>query len=728
MKSRKLYAKLQNIAGCLFLAVSCLFLMSVFFSASAFADPIETYEPVQSSARSPRASSRSTARTQASAAGVRGISAGAQSAHSNAPRAGAVPTQGRSTRSRAAVVNATAPAGPATQSRSAVSRGTQARAASARSVAATSAAPAAAPTRGVAQRTSARVIGQRAAATTRTAAAANRAVRARAGVQQATQARVGLSGSAIRASTNNSLSTSLATKTYSSVVDTSTGMISADAYSNCLQSYYTCMDEICTARNPGQRRCACAGRVKTFNQVEQTLQTAKEDLLKVSGELSLLIATKGETIKSAFELTDAEKSLNCVSYRDAYKAANATASNASTAMKTWCDSHLMLDTAACVSTMSTTCNTMYNGLGDGKWMDVLNGADSDILTSLQTYADTLNEVNTFSYNDDANLWDAFTNTDLVVNGSGGLLTDETTSVDRLAQTWGYALYQYAHNNVCGRVLDACFNGIYEACGTRPTEQGGGSGPYNYNSDITITNDGNDIEFVTPKNTNGANTGTAACFGYAASSGDPYATIRRPVADSRLSILQKYVLDANADCDVYGEELKTQAQNMAYQKIAATQLLQKKRLEFATNKDTDRANAVAAGKEKFLACVGEIYSCYETQVSTNTSWTAARIKNYCAQSAEVPSCYEEMVCERDALEVVGGSDSDTCANEPVVGKNTCRNIVLFNEITGNTGATAAPDPATSTNSKAIREACLESTPGVTGEGSVRDFGTGWGPGL
>jgi hypothetical protein len=497
-------------------------------------------------------------------------------------------------------------------------------------------------------------------------------------------------------------------------------MLSADSYSNCMESYYTCMDEICTARSPGQRRCACAGRVKTFNTVEATLQTAKEDLLKVSGELSLLIATKGESIHSAFELTEAEKSLNCVSFRDAKKKLGVNGS-----MKEWCDTHMMLDTAACESSMNSTCTGIYGG--GGNWMDILNGADSDILTSLQTYADTLDDVNTFSYSDDDNLFSAFNNVDLIVNGSNSVF-DTENSVDRLAKTWGYELFQYAHNNVCGRVLDSCFNGIYEMCGNRPIEQGGGTGPYNQNSDITVTNDGNDIEFVTPKGTS-SNTGTAACYGYTSNSGDPYSTLRRPIADARLSVLQKYVLDSNADCDTYGEELKKQAQNMAYQKIAATQLLQKKRLEFTQEKEKAKQTALVSAKEKYNACVSEIYECYELIARTNATWTVARIKNYCAQGAEIPSCYEDMICDRDARETVSIADNETnCANTPVVGDNTCRNVVMLNEILNGTGATAASDPSASTgNSKAFREYCLEHTPGVSGEGSIRDFGAGWGPG-
>ena len=67
-----------------------------------------------------------------------------------------------------------------------------------------------------------------------------------------------------------------------------------------MESYYACMDEICTARNAAQRRCACAGRVKSIAEAEAALEQATEDLITVSGELALRIETKGKDVKTAF--------------------------------------------------------------------------------------------------------------------------------------------------------------------------------------------------------------------------------------------------------------------------------------------------------------------------------------------------------------------------------------------------------------------------------------------
>ena len=91
------------------------------------------------------------------------------------------------------------------------------------------------------------------------AIAPTRTVRARTATP-ANTARTSLQGDPIRGTKTVSgtyytyLNSKLYTGNYSNIVDSSTGLISADAYSNCLESYYTCMDEICTARNEAQRR------------------------------------------------------------------------------------------------------------------------------------------------------------------------------------------------------------------------------------------------------------------------------------------------------------------------------------------------------------------------------------------------------------------------------------------------------------------------------------------
>ncbi|MCL2749088.1 MAG: hypothetical protein FWE50_03365 [Alphaproteobacteria bacterium] len=544
----------------------------------------------------------------------------------------------------------------------------------------------------------------------------NRAVRARTGETPASS-RVGVVGPAIRASTGTSISSlanRLYTGSYSNIIDPTTGLISADAYSNCLESYYACMDEICTARNPGQRRCACAGRVKTFNNVEGQLQQAREDLLRVSGELSLLIASKGKEIISAFTLTDAEKTLNCVSWREAKI-------NKTTGL--WCYNHMVAGTTTSGSGVNAThtCPSGYEpqycsaevsagGLGLGmNWEQILNGADSDILASLKTYASTIDQVNVITTNDNGNLFTSFMNVNDIVNQLGDINIFNTTetSADFLARLWGYNLFQYAHNNVCNRVLDSCFNGIYEACGTPKNGQKCANGqaqcPFNYNSIISVNNDGNDLNFVNPGDTY-TNTASATCYGYTTTSGDPYTTLRRPVADARRSVVQKYALDANADCDLYGEELKRQAQNMAYQKIAATQLLQNKRLEFRMEEDEAFVRESNAAKTNFSECLSEVFECYLTQEVANPSWTTSRIKTYCAQIASIPRCYTTMICNppnSNLAAVIDVPDAQTCTDSQDPRENNCRNVVTLNEILNGMAGTAYPNGTSAKN----REACL-----------------------
>lgn len=541
-----------------------------------------------------------------------------------------------------------------------------------------------------------------------------RAVRARVGVAQSST-RVGVAGQVMRAPTGgtnvssyNSLYSKLYTGTFSNIIDPTTGLISADAYANCLDSYYACMDEICTARNPSQRRCACAGRVLTFNAAEQTLQRAREDLLKVSGELSLLIATKGKDITAAFTLTDAEKALNCVAYRDAYTGGRLTE---------WCIANPLLsgkfDEASCQGFNTTPpfvseyCTNNDFGWGSN-WMNTLNGADSDILSALQTYAANISNLDTITQNNNDILSGVIGNMNQILNqlnGTSIVFGNAETTVDQLAKTWGYDLFAYAHNNVCNRVLDACFNGIYETCGAlntasnkcKTTSSSGGSGPYNYNSCIEVNNqDG--VEFIKPQNSVSA---AAACYGYTSNTGDPYSSLRGPVADARRSILNKYVLDANADCDQYGEELKKQTQNMAYQKIAATQLLQKKRLEFKQEEDQAFITDSTAAKTNFSQCLSEILDCYTTQETSYPAWSTSRIKTYCAQIANIPHCYQQMICNPpnfNVAAVIDLPDAQTCDNDVDPRKNTCRNIVTLNEILNGITGTK--------QSETQREACLQ----------------------
>ncbi|MDR1207323.1 MAG: hypothetical protein LBK26_02835 [Rickettsiales bacterium] len=551
-----------------------------------------------------------------------------------------------------------------------------------------------------------------------------RAVRARVGVtgQAAPAGRVGVTGTpTTRASTTSvtSLYNRLYTGNYSTIVDPNTGLISADAYSNCLESYYTCMDEICTVRNPGQRRCACAGRIKTFANTELQLQSAREDLLRISGELALFIAAKGkgEAIKSAFTLTEAEKVLNCVSWRDLVK------SGASPEQKTeWCNAHLMEDNCS----GPTYCSSTELGLGGSGWMDTLSGSDSDIIAALQSYAKEIDNINTLTVSNTGAIEESMQSVNKILNASGvGAIVDMTDGKikDSLMNTWGYDLFAYAHNNVCNRVLNSCFNGIYETCGTPSNSEACPNGqtqcPFNYNSIIKTDNTGAaNIEFVKPGDKSYQASGSAACYGYASTydttrgltnvSSDPYSSLRVPVADARRSVLQKYLLDANADCDTYGEELRKQVQNVQYQKIAATQALQQKRLQFQQEEEGAAFNNFATAKSNFSQCLSDLYDCYIEQTRNNANWSTARIKTYCQLSSNVPSCYDQMICmspQSQLQAVVDAPDKTDCLNSSDVKTNNCRNIVTLTEILNPVvGSNAGGNQ--NANSAWLREQCLQ----------------------
>ena len=512
------------------------------------------------------------------------------------------------------------------------------------------------------------------------------------------------------------------TGNYSNIIDSSTGLISAEAYNNCKESYYACMDEICTARNAAQRRCACAGRVKAFAEAEAALEQANEELIKVSGELALLIATKGQDVSQAFQLTDAEKVMNCVSWKEVTDQYGQSSDEAIE----WCNNHGIYGTNG--SALSSCSQPLYcTETGNNFGFDIANidGSSSDILASLQSWAKAKENTLTILTDDTDSLTSAFDELTNVVGslaGIDGSLANSENLKDSLAETWGYELFEYAHNNVCNRVLDSCFNGIYEACGTPPsggTKCGNGRSqcPYNYNSYISVSNTGTyELDFIEP-NTGYTASNSATCFGYTSASGDPYADLRGPVADARRSIMQQYALDANADCDAYGEQLSTTAQNIGYQKVAAQQALQQKRLEFyQEEQETVLAEATAAGTN-FNECLSEIFDCYETQADAEPNWTSARIKTYCAQVANVPHCYETMICNPSTSQfraIIDEQDNASCNNSQNYEENTCRNVVTLNEIlNGVNGATVTDEDtplcigedATKCNSANLREQCL-----------------------
>ncbi|MDW2959038.1 MAG: hypothetical protein R8M37_04530 [Alphaproteobacteria bacterium] len=708
MRSQKIANSIKNAMGTVFLLAGAFFVCSTLLSMRAvLADPIA---PVYDTVMAPQAtvagatSRASNGRATTSRANPRGNGATSRTtvARTATNVSNSRATTARNVSNARATTNARAVSNRAVASRGNVTtRGTVTTRANT-------------PTRNVVSRAN--------AVTNRANATNTRSVRARTATTDAvSNARISLQGSAIRGSKSTPttsysyLTSKLYTGNYSNIIDSTTGLISNEAFTNCMESYYTCMDEICTARNSAQRRCACAGRVKAFAEAETALESANEELIKVSGELALLIANKGKDVSDAFQLTEAEQVMNCVSWQDV---TNQYGANSEEAIE-WCYAHgIYGSNGANLSTCSKPSYCTSSGNNFGFDVSNLDGSGSDIMASLQSWADAKEKTLTIMTDDTVSLTSAFDNLSSVVSGMAGIdgaLTNAEDLKDSLAETWGYELFEYAHNNVCGRVLDSCFNGIYEACGTPPSggrkcSNGASQCPYNYNSTITVNNTGTyELNFVTASS-GYTSSNSASCFGYASTSGDPYSNLRGPVADARRSIMQKYALDANADCDAYGEQLRTTAQNIGYQKVAAQQALQQKRLEFAQEEEeTTLAAAIEAGTN-FNECLSEIYDCYETQSSSNPNWPDARIKTYCAQIANVPHCYEEMICNPSVSKfkaVIDDADSAQCNNTQDYTTNTCRNIVTLNEILNGTGAEfgAGFDPRTSTDSVAIREQCL-----------------------
>ena len=548
-----------------------------------------------------------------------------------------------------------------------------------------------------------------------------------------TPARVSLVGTGMRYSTASginitNLTSRLYTGNYSNIIDSTTGMISADAYSACLESYYTCMDEICTARSDTKGRCSCAGRATNFLAAEAALEKANEELIQLSGQLALLISTKGKDVSEAFKLTDAEKVMNCVSWKEL--TAQYGTNYSTTEVKEWCNMHGMYSSTDCTQPAYCAKDKIVEGFDP----DSLDGSSSDILASLKAWADAKDLAKQFTNNDEQNLLAQYGAISGIVNGLSGITeTDlEEAKLDDLANTWGYELFQYAHNNVCGRVLDTCFNGIYEACGTPPTvtlpdgksaklcaDNSTGSCPFNYNSKIAVSK-GGEVELNERGSGNATNKSSAACFGYStttSSTSDPYASLRGPVADARRSIMQKYLLDANAACDTYGTALKNTAQNINYQKIAAEQALRQKRLDFYNEEETKVKNDAVAAITNFNECISEIWDCYNENADEE-NWTTARIKTYCAQVSNAPHCYEPMICDMSPLmanAVIDVADNPGCEFSLDHKENTCRNVVSLNEILYRAGTADPADEETmiavargeaTVDSTEIREACLQ----------------------
>ena len=705
MKTETVAKSLKNAVSTVFLLAGAFFVCSTFLSMRAvFADPIAPIDDAslmipqsQRAGNNARTSGRASPRNRQTT----NRATVARSAIVNAARNQMTNSRGVTTRN---VVNRATPQNP--RANTITTRNTNA---------------VTTPTRNVVSR-------QNNTGANRTGATRARTVRARtATTDAANNARVSLQGSAIRgskatpSSTYSYLNSKLYTGNYSNIIDSTTGMISADAYSNCLESYYTCMDEICTARNQAQRRCGCAGRVTAFAQAEDALETANEELIKVSGELALLVANKGKDVSEAFKLTDAEKVMNCVSWQEANKDGTWTEEES----KKWCNSHGMYDTSKCGKDKKPSyCES--NGNTFGFDISNLDGSGSDILASLKSWADAKEKTITILTDDENSLLNSFENMSGIVSGLAGIgstIKTDDSAPDSLATKWGYELFKHAHNEVCSRVLDSCFNGIYEACGTPPNGGKCATGqssncPYNFNSRITLDAN-NEINLLERGGTGSVNS-SAACFGYINTTVDPYSNLRGPVADARRSIMNKYLLDANADCDLYGEQLRATAQNIGYQKVAAQQALQQKRLEFANAERESVLTAAQTAMSNFNECLTEIFDCYNEVSKKESDWPTARVKTYCAQMSNVPHCYEEMICSpNDAqfLAVINKPDNTECSNTQDYTTNTCRNVVTLNEILNGattedlSGFTPEYGNDKTLSSVELREYCLRNAMGV-----------------
>ena len=651
MKIRMNMDSCKNAVGTVFLLATAFFVCSTFISMrSVFADPIVSDNP--NITRSGRQSPRSNVKT------------------SNQ-------TVSRSTVARG------------TTSRPTVSRGTASRSVASR-----------ANTASRTTNTASRNVTSRAQNTTSNRDLNNRAVRARSATSQSrvSVANTPMPAGSSRAGTTtySYLSSKLYSGAYSDIIDSSTGLISADAYSNCLTSYYTCMDEICTARSSTKGRCSCAGRATNFLAAEDALEAANEELIKLSGQLSLLISTrgKGDSLSYAFSLTDAEKVMNCVSYKENVQTGKMDE-------KDWYNEHpTVSDTGTVVkSGVPSYCSESGNNFGFD--ISTIDGSSSDILAQLQAWADAKDLAKQYTSDDANNLVVQTKYVSGFVNKLSGItleVDEDQAALDSLANKWGYKLFEYAHNNVCGRVLDSCFNGIYESCGNPGTltDSDGKTHskcatsattncPFNYNSYISVDEDTGDVVLNERGSSTASLSSASSCFGYStttttttgirtttsSSSSDPYVSVRGPVADARRSIMQKYLLDANSACDVYGEALKKTAQNINYQKIAAEQALQQKRLEFKQEEDAKVYADATVAINNFNQCISEIWDCYD-EYEDEENWTTARIKAYCSQVSQVPHCYETMICsplQSPLVAVIDKEDSDHCDYENDYNTNT-----------------------------------------------------------
>ncbi|MDR2685278.1 MAG: hypothetical protein LBB23_00705 [Rickettsiales bacterium] len=733
--------------------------LSVFCFADVIADPIQMEQPQQATQSSPRSRSAAAASRARSSSG--NVQDSINAAISGQPQREVI-IGSRSGQARTAVntaqVQTAQGQGVQTAESSRVSRGRAARRAAARSAIA---APQAEGAEAVAQpQAHSRTVSPRAAAA-RSGLATGTATRT-------VSARASLRGSPIAAAANAGNTARSAVWNYGSalsgIVDDTTGTLSADSYSECLDAYYSCMDDICTARSPGMRRCACSNRTNAHSGLEEQLFTSKENILKVSYELQMLIATKGGDLSAAFQLTDAELSLNCVSYREAYAKDQSSKNTTKTEVKNWCANHSngnssmmsgehYSSSADCLTlgpAGPAYCVRLMGTLGAA----TLSGSDSDIMTQLQNIASSVDSSKFLESKNEDFFSSLFSNSNLYNDGLG-FQSEETCEIPStkakctkgdkdciciksknqtdVLDIWGKDLFDFAHTNVCKRVLDACFAGIcgwsYTADANDPTK------PLILASNPADKDIDTDCWNKQIKSSIGTRPGQgAASANKYTTANDGYYGLRGPVTQARFSIMQKYHFDANADCDVYGEDLKKQTQNISLQMIAAEQMLKQKRLEFAQERATVAGKELSDARVSFVNCIDQITQCFNSLKSTNEDkhygWSDNYIKTKCSVVSEIPACYQPMLCDSGADKLVpkdvytvtkavapATSDSQLLTSyRNVVGLN---DILYRNKETSNC-TTGTGGVQTCTQTPGTIEECLSKESVITD--SIRVMGT------
>jgi hypothetical protein len=128
---------------------------------------------------------------------------------------------------------------------------------------------------------------------------------------------------------------------------------------------------------------------------------------------------------------------------------------------------------------------------------------------------------------------------------------------------------------------------------------------------------------------------------------------------------------------------------------------------------------------FNECLSEIYECYEETADSEENWPTSRIKTYCSQVANIPHCYEEMICTPTGAQftaVIDVADEEKCSNKQDYETNTCRNIVTLNEILNGAyvgsleGVNIEWGPVATANSAQMREHCLRNAMGIPLDGN------------